>query len=180
MLVTPKSVTKESEFFRMAILSLAPILRKCKVCGEERPHAYQPSSRHLQHACIDCIKTLPPIPVGMKRCPGCLALHDRKTCYCRDCTSERRKARHTLEEGRAWSLLYHYDITPEEYDLMLFRQGGVCAICKQPETAFDKRILPIRSLAVDHDHENGNVRGLLCGKCNFLLGVIESDPALQG
>jgi Autographiviridae endonuclease VII len=78
--------------------------------------------------------------------------------------------------NRDWNLRYLYDITPEEYELLLFQQGGTCAICNKPETTFDRRIGRVRLLAVDHDHENGNVCGLLCSKCNTLLGAIESDP----
>jgi len=78
-------------------------------------------------------------------------------------------------DGHEWNLRYHYDISLEEYNLMLFRQAGVCAICKQPETVIG-RGGKVKMLAVDHDHENNNVRGLLCSRCNTMLGVIEGDP----
>jgi hypothetical protein len=55
-----------------------------------------------------------------------------------------------------------FGITPEEYDAMLVAQGGVCAICKAPPGC--------RRLAVDHDHETGKVRALLCGNCNTGIG----------
>ena len=149
-------------------------IRKCSLCGEEKPHAIRTRTRQPLPACIACIAALPPAPEGKRRCPRCLMIYEGKKSYCKDCSNVKRRARHTLEDGRAWSLLYHYNITPEEYDLMLFQQGGVCAICKQPETVFDKRVGRIRSLAVDHDHENGNVRGLLCARCNHMLGKIET------
>ena len=68
-------------------------------------------------------------------------------------------------------LLRKYGITPEQYAQMLLDQGGVCAICGLPET----RILhgQVCQLCVDHDHETGEVRGLLCFMCNTTLGKLE-------
>lgn len=51
-----------------------------------------------------------------------------------------------------------FGITPEQYDRMLADQNGVCAICERPPKN--------RRLAVDHDHDTGRVRGLLCWWCN--------------
>jgi hypothetical protein len=66
--------------------------------------------------------------------------------------------------------LRRYGLTPEEYDLMLVLQDGLCAICHRPPTDI--------KLAVDHDHETGTVRGLLCPSCNNGLGRFRDDPAL--
>jgi hypothetical protein len=54
-------------------------------------------------------------------------------------------------------------------------QGGVCAICSRPETRPDRSGNPQR-LSVDHCHETGQVRGLLCHSCNITLGVARDDP----
>lgn len=62
-----------------------------------------------------------------------------------------------------------YGISAEHYDNMLEQQGDVCAICKQPETTYDARV-GVKRLAVDHCHTTGQVRGLLCAKCNRGLG----------
>ena len=59
-------------------------------------------------------------------------------------------------------LLRQYGLTNADYDRMMERQGGVCAICGQPPTN--------NLLAVDHDHKTGRVRGLLCAPCNRHLG----------
>jgi hypothetical protein len=62
-----------------------------------------------------------------------------------------------------------YGLAAGEYQAMLDAQDGVCAICgKHPVT--------IR-LAVDHDHQTGRVRGLLCRRCNRALGLWEADEA---
>ena len=62
----------------------------------------------------------------------------------------------------------NYGLTPEDWENMLSEQGGVCAICGEVQEN--------RSLYVDHDHETGKVRGLLCRKCNLFLGLAQDDP----
>ena len=64
-----------------------------------------------------------------------------------------------------------FGITLEDYEELLARQGGVCAVCSREPT-------PGISLHVDHDHETGRIRGLLCFRCNNALGDLEDDPAL--
>lgn len=59
-----------------------------------------------------------------------------------------------------------YGITLAEYEAMLESQNGVCARCRKPPGAL--------RLAVDHDHETGRVRKLLCGPCNTWLGRLEA------
>jgi hypothetical protein len=69
-------------------------------------------------------------------------------------------------------LHYRYGLTLEQYDNLLCEQGGCCAICKlDPETATPG--LPV--LHVDHNHKTGEVRGLLCGKCNMAIGLLMED-----
>jgi len=58
-----------------------------------------------------------------------------------------------------------------DYAVKLQAQGGVCALCGHSETKRVKGTLA--SLAVDHDHQTGQVRGLLCGSCNQALGYLE-------
>ncbi|MCS5736715.1 endonuclease VII domain-containing protein [Herbiconiux daphne] len=62
-----------------------------------------------------------------------------------------------------------YGITIDEYEEMSERQNHVCAICKCSETAITRWGTP-RSLAVDHCHQSGKVRGLLCHNCNIVIG----------
>jgi len=69
-----------------------------------------------------------------------------------------------------------FGITEIKYREMLESQNGVCAICKNPETSIDKRYNTLRRLAVDHDHETGRVRRLLCHNCNRVLGMIKENP----
>lgn len=60
-----------------------------------------------------------------------------------------------------------YGISIAEYDKMFEAQNGVCVICELPEIT--------RRLSIDHNHQTGEVRGLLCSRCNILVGIIEGS-----
>lgn len=65
-----------------------------------------------------------------------------------------------------------YGLTKEQYQNILAIQGGCCAICRRSPD----KIKPKRNLAVDHNHTTGEIRGLLCYRCNHvLLGRILRD-----
>ena len=74
-------------------------------------------------------------------------------------------------------LSYHlrkkYGVTLEWYRNQFSKQGGVCAICKKPETATIKG--KTISMAVDHCHKTHKVRGLLCTACNRGLGLFSDS-----
>jgi hypothetical protein len=76
---------------------------------------------------------------------------------------------------RKWSV---FGVDAPRYQQMLSEQCGVCAICQRPERAPDKASGKIRDMAVDHDHDTGAVRGLLCSNCNRGLGLFNDDPRL--
>jgi hypothetical protein len=69
--------------------------------------------------------------------------------------------------------LKKYGLAVEQYDAMSDAQGGICSIC-----FFDDGMPQTRRLAVDHDHQTGNVRGLLCTRCNLAIGYARDDPSL--
>jgi hypothetical protein len=69
-----------------------------------------------------------------------------------------------------------YGITREQYEEMWTRQGGRCAICNRLGSEVHARGKAVLRLAVDHDHETGVVRGLLCNGCNLGLGGFDDDP----
>lgn len=116
----------------------------CARCGEDRPEQFYRDSRR---------------PTGL-------------TSRCKSCMRATRKP--TSQKGRyskKSQLKHRYGVSIEQYDEMLVRQSGVCAIC---EEACDTG----RSLAVDHCHETGRVRGLLCNRCNRALGGFQDNPEL--
>lgn len=81
------------------------------------------------------------------------------------------------ERQRASKLWINYGITLDEYEALYRAQGGVCKICGGgPED--DPEQARKQWLAVDHCHESGRIRGLLCGNCNVGLGNFRDDPNL--
>lgn len=79
-------------------------------------------------------------------------------------------------------LVKKYGISLEEYRELFDKQGGRCAICGKEEVKAQSRgngsSPTTDSLHVDHDHETGNVRGLLCYRCNTGIGKMFDDPVL--
>ena len=81
--------------------------------------------------------------------------------YCtNECRTINRKVYATIQ-------INSYNITVNEYRSLLRSQGAVCAICQES-----------KRLVIDHDHETNTVRGLLCHRCNILVGYIEG-PNVQ-
>jgi hypothetical protein len=166
--------------------------KKCRICSEVKPaNCFYEKKRNpdwLDDTCKDCHKTkgiayrkrIKDNPVLYRRlartCPGCNILKmaheyrkdssspDGLDTTCRECVKDRQK----------WYYLgYHYDIDKETYQNMVANQNNRCAICNNEETAFDVRAGRTKKLAVDHNHETGKVRDLLCSRCNITLGRIE-------
>jgi hypothetical protein len=78
------------------------------------------------------------------------------------------------EYGKNAFMKRAYGVTLDWFNEQLAKQNSVCAICDKPETAVihGKQI----SLAVDHCHDTGKVRGLLCRACNNAIGALEHNP----
>lgn len=71
-------------------------------------------------------------------------------------------------------LLKRFGITEEQYEQLLQKQDGRCAVCFRPHSEFRQR------LCVDHDHHSGHVRGLLCTYCNRrIVGRHRKDVGSQ-
>ena len=90
-----------------------------------------------------------------------------------------------LKESGEWArknasrvLKHEYGITLVEYEVLLAKQNGVCAICQQPEKTLDKKSNSLRRLAVDHCHTTSKIRGLLCFYCNTGIGKFGDNPQL--
>jgi len=69
--------------------------------------------------------------------------------------------------------LQQVGLTLSEYETLLQKQNGVCKICQQPETRRQRG--DVTRLAVDHDHATGQIRGLLCYRCNLMLGYAKDS-----
>jgi len=79
-----------------------------------------------------------------------------------------KKQREWYLNNRDIYLQNRYNITLKEYNLILKQQNNVCAICRQKRNKY-------KFLSVDHDHETGKIRGLLCGMCNAAIGLFRED-----
>lgn len=96
--------------------------------------------------------------------------------YCRDCNKKRckdwrkRNPNHfKTPEFRDYQYQYKYGITLAEFQQKFDKQNGRCAICNQTQE---------KLLVVDHNHNTGQVRDLLCNNCNTVLGYVKEDPAI--
>jgi hypothetical protein len=111
---------------------------------------------------------------GLKRqCRVCDAAYYINHKAQMDANSKRRyenKHDEVIAKCREYVFRTRYGITPEDYDRMLVEQGGVCAICLRPPGK--------RRLHVDHDHETGKVRALLCSRCNHAVGLVREDETI--
>lgn len=85
---------------------------------------------------------------------------------CKECVKARKNSPEIREINRKSMLKIMYGITSEEYNELLRVQNFSCAICKGHISKFKK------ALSVDHNHMTGEVRGLLCQKCNMALGLL--------
>lgn len=73
------------------------------------------------------------------------------------------------EKRRAGNVQRQYGLSAAAYNDMLADQGGVCASCRTSDWGK-------RSPHVDHDHKTGEVRGILCLRCNIAAGLLGDDP----
>ena len=97
-----------------------------------------------------------------------------RAAYMREYSRKARKA--NPDYHKSLQLRRNYGITIADYNRMLDAQNGCCDVCgKTEKTEIAGRTL---SLAVDHDHATGVVRGLLCSNCNTAIGLLGDDPAL--
>jgi hypothetical protein len=68
-----------------------------------------------------------------------------------------------------------HGLSLEEYQDLLIRQHGVCAVCFKAETTVHGVSKRIQPLSIDHNHLTGKVEGLLCSKCNTAKGLLDDS-----
>ena len=98
---------------------------------------------------------------------------NRPSGHASSCKSCRVKEKRTPNYMRKYDLKKSYGITLEDYDNMFELQEGKCAIC-------EKHLNEVKSgrkknLCVDHNYDTGEVRGLLCDKCNRGIGLLNDS-----
>lgn len=97
--------------------------------------------------------------------------------HCKDCDKNKWGGRWKPKMQRGYKLKRAFGLSLEDYQQMLDRQGGVCAICKQPETT-KSNTGGDKNLSVDHCHKTGKIRGLLCHHCNTGIGKFNDNVDL--
>lgn len=100
-------------------------------------------------------------------CARCESAEREISSYCRPCHNlNGRESRERHGGSRRYHLRKRYGIEPEQFDGLVAEQGGICAICREAAPTH-----------LDHDHETGRVRGVLCVSCNNGLGLFRDDIA---
>jgi hypothetical protein len=147
-------------------------MKRCRYCGEEKPLAefYRDRSARDGHRpeCKAC--------TARKRRAWYEENRDREVARVQKWAAEHPKQYAATQErykqsgakaksNRKSHLKRKYGLTLEQFDAMLAQQSGLCAICGDRPAAH-----------VDHDHENGRVRALLCFNCNGALGHMLDNP----
>ena len=133
-------------------------------------------------------KDLPDNAKG-KICPGCGIYKlfsefskNKNTKFgignnCKICDAKNARVWRAKKENRDIvrnrNLQINFGISIDDYDKLLEKQNGICAICGKVESR--KNMYGIKRLAVDHNHNTGKIRGLLCSCCNQGLGMFYVD-----
>lgn len=161
--------------------------KRCSRCRQHKPRAAFSGNRSvrdgLQAYCKECeaecyrlrqeakgrtVRVKVPVPPGHKRCPDCEKVKphsdwernktssDGWASYCRKCRAARNRDSYFRRK---------YGLSQDELRDRVKRQGHLCVIC-----------LAAPPEHVDHDHETGAVRGVLCFSCNAALGQLKDRP----
>jgi hypothetical protein len=181
----------------------------CKTCTKEYVREWEKVNSERLAVSREAKLAIVVDPNTTKTCRNChlakplLAFHrhrgtvDGRATYCKDCAlaydrTVRKKSKlrahkewlkipENRENVRKYLRVYHrkyhlagYGLTPQMYENMFDAQDGRCALCQTHAVDCMRGIL-----VIDHDHETGKVRALLCGKCNSGLGMFADNPALM-
>lgn len=98
---------------------------------------------------------------------------DKLRPECKECTAANRKKRYSPVVNRKNNMQKNFGKgILDTYQHLFELQGGVCAICQSPENG------RYAHLSVDHNHDTGKIRGLLCNNCNRGIGLLRDNPEL--
>lgn len=137
---------------------------KCKDCASAAARARWEARKtdSTPRRCPCCKKTFPTKDFNRAYCRACFKKKQRENGYW---NSDRRKA-----YAREHYLKKTYGITVEEYEAKLSAQGGGCALC--PATEGNSKGF---RLFIDHNHVTGEIREILCARCNFAVKGLADD-----
>lgn len=130
-------------------------------CGScKRARREKRLERKRNNQCVSCAK---PNVNGKDQCDDCNS--KEYTRYAKSRLTEEGRRRELTNQMR-----HLYGITYEEYEELAAQQNHVCEICRQGRNRKGQRLF------VDHDHDTGVLRGLLCQNCNSVLGLAHDSP----
>lgn len=134
-----------------------------------RPRILKPEPSNIRGKCVSCNKN--------KQARFQQSGKTRYRAYCQGCNNKKYKIKQSYCKKKLQGYAYaqrlrKYGITADQHKQMLEDQSLCCAICNKPETEEG------RKFAIDHCHETGKVRGLLCFRCNTAIGKLDDNPEL--
>lgn len=137
---------------------------RCCVCGETKPldEYFASYVKQGNGRCRECCRRITP---GSKAWSAS-ASPDDLARYRASRVDYYQKNKTAILSGARRRQLAAYGITVEEYDQMLAAQDGHCACCGTAEPGGRG------CMHVDHDHETGEIRGLICHNCNRAIGLL--------
>lgn len=177
----------------------------CLICNRERNEKHQIKKRTIinelgEYRVLRKNERREPMPTT-KTCKKHGLLDDKSLAYtekgylrCKLCQFERNRSwekrnPEKVKQNRRQSYLRHCEryaeesifrqrkITKEEYLNLVQIQENKCAICFQEESVIKRKDKTVSPLCIDHDHKSGNIRGLLCARCNAGLGNFKESEA---
>lgn len=142
-------------------------MKICNKCREEKPLSDFYKSKRTKDGyktvCIPCKKGYDLLHLNKET--------KRKYNQQRESRLKRGQTPERQEDQRNRMLKRRYGITSAQYDEMLKAQNNACFICK----GINK---DGRRLSVDHNHTTNQIRTLLCGNCNLIVGNCKEDPTI--
>ncbi len=136
-------------------MAAATVIKVCTMCGASKPlSAFRNRGGALKH-------------LLKSRCNTCLYSEHRRW------TEENPDRVREYRDRDSWTLAKRCarrGISPEELVDVFERQEGCCAICRKEISLMDS--------AIDHNHDTGDFRGVLCKQCNRALGMFMDSPTI--
>ena len=153
-------------------------MKRCRICGETKPlsdfyamRGMRDGHRNECKACHAAARAARYRADPAKEIARVRKWQQDNSERLSEYRRNRRNRGDVKAQERSTYLRRKYGLTLEEYEALLEAQGGCCAICRREPN-------PNISLHVDHDHETGQVRRLLCVRCNNGVALFEEDPSI--
>lgn len=168
--------------------------KTCPKCGVEKPlekfHKRKPSKDGRHRVCSLCRNAMRREATAERQRKSGVTRHmlsnvriEERLADCSTCGTDVDIQRvnsgypgcaNMIRDSSHYSKIFAaYRLTREEYDQMVEDCGNKCEICRR-----DRATVRTRRLSIDHCHTTGEVRGLLCGRCNSVLGYVEDSTEI--